>query len=66
MTPNWRRLLRAIGDRLSLKKLSKVWCSIESRTYAHQTGFYPKSEAKQPAHLGRNLVSHRESKFGTA
>ncbi|WP_172184954.1 hypothetical protein [Microcoleus asticus] len=59
MTPNWRRLLLAIGSRLPLEKLSKVCCSIESRTYAHQTGFYPTSEARQPAHLGRKWVSRR-------
>ena len=33
---------------------------------AHQPGFYPKSEARQPEHLGRNPVSRRESKSGTA
>ena len=33
---------------------------------AHQPGFYPKSEARQQEHLGRNPVSRRESKSGTA
>ena len=33
---------------------------------AHQAGFYPKSEARQPEHLGINPVSRRESKSGTA
>jgi hypothetical protein len=33
---------------------------------AHQRGFYPKSEARQPEHLGINSVSRRESKSGTA
>ena len=33
---------------------------------AHQPGFYPKSEARQPEHLGRKPVSRRESKSGTA
>ena len=33
---------------------------------AHQPGFYPKSEARQPEHLGRNPVSRGESKSGTA
>ena len=33
---------------------------------AHQPGFYPKSQARQPEHLGRNPVSRRESKSGTA
>ncbi|MEG4960893.1 MULTISPECIES: hypothetical protein [unclassified Microcoleus] len=59
ITPNWRRLLLAIGDRLSLEKLSKVCCSIEYRTYADRTGFYPTSEARQPAHLKRKWVSRR-------
>ncbi len=33
---------------------------------AHQPGFYPKSEARQPEHIGGNPVSRRESKSGTA
>ena len=33
---------------------------------AHQPGFYPKSEARQPENLGRNPVARRESKSGTA
>ena len=33
---------------------------------AHQPGFYPKSEARQPEYLGTNPVSRRESQSGTA
>ncbi|MEG4507609.1 hypothetical protein QUA81_17595 [Microcoleus sp. F6_B4] len=36
-------------DRLPLAKRSKVCCSIESRTYVHQAGFYPKQAAAQPS-----------------
>jgi hypothetical protein len=32
ITLNWPRLLLGIGSRLLLEKLSKVCCSIESRT----------------------------------
>ncbi|MEG4075235.1 hypothetical protein QUA30_21295 [Microcoleus sp. Pol14C2] len=42
LAPNWVRFLLTIRDRLSVEKRSKVCCSIESRTYLHQVGFYRK------------------------
>ncbi|MEG3905604.1 hypothetical protein QUB29_25175 [Microcoleus sp. B4b_D2] len=42
LAPNWVGFLLAIRDRLPLTKRSKVYCSIESRTYLHQVGFYRK------------------------
>ncbi|MEP6489580.1 hypothetical protein NDI51_20485 [Microcoleus vaginatus GB1-A3] len=42
LAPNWVGFLLAIRDRLSLEKRSNVCCSIESRTYLQQAGFYRK------------------------
>ncbi|AFZ08364.1 hypothetical protein Osc7112_4031 [Oscillatoria nigro-viridis PCC 7112] len=42
LAPHWVRFLLVIRDRLPLAKRSKVYCSIESRTYLDRAGFYPK------------------------
>ena len=55
---NW---LRAAGKVIKSMLLDRI-----SDVTAHQPGFYPKSEARQREHLGRNPVSRRESKSGTA
>ncbi|MEG4516198.1 hypothetical protein QUB77_05545 [Microcoleus sp. AT9b-C3] len=39
LAPNWVGFVLAICDRVPLAKRSKVYCSIESRTYLHQAGF---------------------------
>jgi len=56
---NW--LPAAAGKVIKSMSLDRI-----SDDPAHQPGFYPKSEARQPEHLGRNPVSRRESKSGTA
>ena len=55
---NW---LPAAGKVINSMLLDRI-----SDDPAHQPGFYLKSEARQPEHLGRNPVSGRESKSGTA
>ena len=55
---NW---LPAAGKVIKSMLLDRI-----SDDRAHQPGFYPKSEARQPEHLGRNPVSRLESKSGTA